>query len=738
MAESLFLNKTKVDIFEGTISRRLQIGDIGDISSRKSSYSYTIKLPTTSINKAFFDMLGVEGNQSRKPFELVVADYVIDGVFIVYNGSAAIRKTSGNYELNLLNGIIDISEALGNKKLVDLPLADLNHILTSQKIVDSWANTDGYIYGIANFGRGVDAQLKAERMAPSIFVHTLFRRIFESNGLAFSGDFFTTNSKYLNEVLTPSKGYEVLPVTNTIENKGSATSDTVNSDEDSESPFTFSYPFTLTDVDITDASIVSGEIVFSASGSYTFNLNIDYSNTYSILNVGVYLNDVLQVLISIPEGTLETLIQEVTLEVESGDVVRFTAEGSAGENGLQYSTLFSVQFDLDLSLEYGGQMVRPSDYLGDVTQIAFVKDVIKKFGLMLHPITGSNVFKFLQIENILNDVSSAEDWSEKLVEVDSESYVSGYAKNNALAYSYDENADSIDASLVVDNENAKEEGTFIKSAFYIPAKSKLVNSIRTYLIPIWGAEYTDNIKIPTELTPDSVTNNYQLQTDGASYSLVAKTGWYVAEYTFSAGTYQNFLITGSIEDLFSWAAIQIGSVDQILTGFGEVGTGELIDYVEQDWIVYSGAVKVMVSGRNDNYPKLYSYTEDPVSVADNQTTPSKIMSLNKKTGFYSVDMFEEASPVEYYGSVPFLGLKDVDMAVYLEENFQAFSSLVNNYRKVKMKLNLSLIDIYNLDFFKLKYFRQKGRYYYLNNVLNKAGEISQAELIEIQEFNNPF
>jgi len=69
MADSLFLNKIRVDIYEKPITRRIQIGDISDISSRKSSFSYTINLPDTSRNKEVLEMLGVSGNLSRKPYE---------------------------------------------------------------------------------------------------------------------------------------------------------------------------------------------------------------------------------------------------------------------------------------------------------------------------------------------------------------------------------------------------------------------------------------------------------------------------------------------------------------------------------------------------------------------------------------------------------------------------------------------------------------------------------------------
>ena len=45
-----------------------------------------------------------------------------------------------------------------------------------------------------------------------------------------------------------------------------------------------------------------------------------------------------------------------------------------------------------------------------------------------------------------------------------------------------------------------------------------------------------------------------------------------------------------------------------------------------------------------------------------------------------------------------------------------------------------MIDIYSIDFFKLKFLKQTGRFYYLNSVTHRPGRLSDAEMIEISEF----
>ncbi len=209
MAEKLYLNKKLVDLFPKGITRKLQIGKVGEIASRKSTHSYTIKLPMTANNIQIMDMLGVIGNTSRKPYERITADYLDNDISLIENGYAKVKAKSGFFEIVLYDGVIDLGERLKGKKIEDLQLDDLNHILTTQTYIDSFSNTEGYIYALANFGLGITSTIQVETQAPSIYTHSLFRKIFEQNGLNLIGSFFTTNESYLSEVITPSKGYVI-------------------------------------------------------------------------------------------------------------------------------------------------------------------------------------------------------------------------------------------------------------------------------------------------------------------------------------------------------------------------------------------------------------------------------------------------------------------------------------------------------------------------------------------------
>lgn len=70
---------------------------------------------------------------------------------------------------------------------------------------------------------------------------------------------------------------------------------------------------------------------------------------------------------------------------------------------------------------------------------------------------------------------------------------------------------------------------------------------------------------------------------------------------------------------------------------------------------------------------------------------------------------------------------------YLNKYYASFGKMLNNQKKVVAKLMLDVYDIYSLDFFRTKYIRQTGKYYYLNKVKNFINNKTptECELIEL-------
>ncbi|MEX2402647.1 MAG: hypothetical protein WD625_00875, partial [Balneolales bacterium] len=152
--EQLYINGHEVDIYPEGINLNLQINDMGSAQDRQSSYSNTIRLPKTSKNQMVLGFLGTPGSMSRVPYTQLPCRYVVNGVPIVISGMVEVRATAGDYEVVIYDGVIDLTERLKDVTLSDLNYSDLNHYLSSANYTDSFGNTSGYIYGIADFGLG--------------------------------------------------------------------------------------------------------------------------------------------------------------------------------------------------------------------------------------------------------------------------------------------------------------------------------------------------------------------------------------------------------------------------------------------------------------------------------------------------------------------------------------------------------------------------------------------------------
>ena len=90
--------------------------------------------------------------------------------------------------------------------------------------------------------------------------------------------------------------------------------------------------------------------------------------------------------------------------------------------------------------------------------------------------------------------------------------------------------------------------------------------------------------------------------------------------------------------------------------------------------------------------------------------------------------------------VPFLDFSPCYYQNYVDTSYRTFNKVLDNSNKIEAELLLDPVDVYNLDFFRLKYIEQLGRYYYLNKVSNfKNGKTTKCELIEVREFyfNSP-
>jgi len=108
----------------------------------------------------------------------------------------------------------------------------------------------------------------------------------------------------------------------------------------------------------------------------------------------------------------------------------------------------------------------------------------------------------------------------------------------------------------------------------------------------------------------------------------------------------------------------------------------------------------------------------------------KINAVDETISYSFVD--DGFSQSSYLGTMNKLNFDALRYDLELSRNYPLFSGVVDVYDKRIVNLNLNAVDINNLDFFKLYYFKQLGGHYYLNKI-NKyiPNKITQVELVRV-------
>ena len=84
--------------------------------------------------------------------------------------------------------------------------------------------------------------------------------------------------------------------------------------------------------------------------------------------------------------------------------------------------------------------------------------------------------------------------------------------------------------------------------------------------------------------------------------------------------------------------------------------------------------------------------------------------------------------------IPYLDFMSLYYQREIDKYYSEFENVLDSYKKLTLVINLNTIDLYQLDFFKLKYFNQIGMYFYLNKVSNfKKNKITTCEFIEVED-----
>ncbi|CAL2085095.1 hypothetical protein [Tenacibaculum sp. 190524A02b] len=515
-----------IELGETKITQVYQINDIGEPKDRQLNYTYPINIPVTPNNLISLDMLGVKSSLSEKPYKLLRGKLVENGVEIIPDGVVIIKEKSNRrgkefFKAHIYGGNIYLYEALGSKKLNELDLSEYDHEVTLENYISSFNNTEGYVYALSDFGKLDISEVEINYQLPSLFVHTVWDKVFKEAGVDYNGELFKSD-KFRSLLITMFRGY--------------------NSEiDDINNPVNIVFTLTERNKDIiffnSDYKVYLGVLI--PEQPYITKINSNFENFGDLIqapNLDVYnLSFDLELTLGNNEKEYNVFIEIVEAELTSSGIGNLVVVKELSIGRVIYGTVKKhtiserIQLEKDkyyfirTRLDYDvfnssnhiqlNQKVKDfvlknsqeitfldfSNYLGEMSQLQFVKDILQHFGLIHQKRRNQLIYDFKQVKTLINDRSRTIDWSDKFVNENKENYkLSKYAQSNIFAYNYLE-SDSVrfaDGVLKISNETLPIQKTFVTRPYNAPtiSEKKLLNNNLTNT-PFWKAERDDQGKV---------------------------------------------------------------------------------------------------------------------------------------------------------------------------------------------------------------------------------------------------
>lgn len=137
------------------------------------------------------------------------------------------------------------------------------------------------------------------------------------------------------------------------------------------------------------------------------------------------------------------------------------------------------------------------------------------------------------------------------------------------------------------------------------------------------------------------------------------------------------------------------------------------------------------------YP-IYDQEQGSSGNVSKPKTNNRMYWIKRERGPLETDIFIESR------TIPILGEYKIDQGVYVNkadtytagfnqsERWESLRSIIEDTRVHLIDLNLSIVDVTNIDFSKVYYFEQEASYYILNNLKYTKGKVTTAEFVKVR------
>jgi hypothetical protein len=203
-----------LDIFqEESIEINYNIADINDISSRNSSYTKTVRIPETALNRQIFgDIADLSVSSTFNP-NLKTKCWVLVDTIVVLEGYLQLRNVQDDidlggrvYEIVIFAENDNFVKELQEFELTDLDFSELSHTYSATNIITSWTQSWnwGYYYPLIDYGYDWDYadingirlsrnDVEIDDMYPATNVKYILDKIFRDAGYSYQSNFLNSN-----------------------------------------------------------------------------------------------------------------------------------------------------------------------------------------------------------------------------------------------------------------------------------------------------------------------------------------------------------------------------------------------------------------------------------------------------------------------------------------------------------------------------------------------------------------
>lgn len=464
----LFINGNRVDLNDETIVLSFGVNNLFSIESTQGVYSNTFKIPATNNNNLVFGISNNVLSASQLPYQSLPCEIYVNGLLQLI-GIAQIQSAS-RFEYEIL-------VVAGNGNWIDkLKDISLQSVLSSCEFTQYWNEatvtgsrsniwSDIFIYPNIDYGNlfflaGSDVDWN--ELLPAVYCKFLFKKIFGDIGYNISSDWFTNNALFQKQVIPFSAKFR-RDKNYSLRNVGSW-------DTPAQNILIPGPPNNLYNVWLTNTLATSCynalevpqrqlKILDSVNITFRFRMQIDWvSGGNSSFNMLAEYTDLAG------NNVFTTLFNALDYPVGVGQTIFIDEERtltmSRSQLKFRYSPFSVFASDINMSafqldiLEY--DVIETDEGMLDVNQTFnwftlggtlpdmaatdFILTIANQYGLIFQENSNTNVLEIFQFKDIINNLPTPNDWSNKLDLSDEPVIsfdVSQYAQRNYFQYAPD-------------------------------------------------------------------------------------------------------------------------------------------------------------------------------------------------------------------------------------------------------------------------------------------------------------